>query len=202
MPPSHLIPDGLIPNNSYGATQPLTPQKGQSSSIPAKSLSPALEGTIYDPAAIRQAFKSTLERRPTPPRPAINPARGIPRLPNNLPSNFSPEMRRPRRPSTLKEQKAQLNEEEYQSQLINGSTSPSKTESSYKTANDIDGEPQERSNDGVRPPSLYSHDSIGGDVPTHISSFLTCRNSQEIEPGHHLTHFLSPAPIFQAQLVH
>jgi hypothetical protein len=202
MPPSHLIPDGLIPNNSYGTTQPLTPQKGQSTSIPLKSFSPALEESIYDPAAIRQAFKSTLERRPTPPRPAINPARGIPRLPNNLPSNFSPEMRRPRRPSTLKEQKAQLNEEEYQSQLINGSTSPSKTESSYKTANDIDGEPQERSNDGVRPPSLYSHDSIGGDVPTHISSSLTCRNSQEIGLGHHLTHFLSPAPIFPAQPVH
>ena len=164
MPPSHLIPDGLLSNNTYGPTQPLSTQKSQSGAIPTKSFLPALGESIYDPSAIRQAFKSTLERRPTPPRPALNPARGIPRLPNNVPSNFSPEIRRPRRPSTLKEQRAQLNEEEYQGQLANGSTSPSKTESSYKTANDVETEPQERSNDGVRPPSLYSHDSIGGDV--------------------------------------
>ena len=171
MPPSHLIPDGLISNNTYAPTQPLSTQKLQSSAMPPKSFSPSLEESLYDPAAIRHAFKSTLERRPTPPRPSVNPARGIPRLPNNPPSNMSPEMRRPRRPSTMKEQKAQLNEEEYQSQLVNGQTSPSKTESSYKTANDVDGEPQERSNDGVRPPSLYSHDSIGGGVPLHNSSF-------------------------------
>jgi len=196
MPSSHLIPEGLLSNNTYGPTQPLSTQKLQSSSMPPKSFSPSVEESLYDPAAIRQAFKSTLERRPTPPRPAINPARGIPRLPNNLPSNFPAEMRRPRRPSTLKEQKAQLNEEEHQNQLANGSTSPSKTESSYKTANDVDGEPQERSNDGVRPPSLYSHDSIGGGVPTRILfPPLTLRNSQGTEHEHLLIHFPFRAPI-------
>ena len=169
MPASHLIPDGLLPNTTYAPTAPLSPQKMQSLPPPRRSPSP-VEESLYNAVAIRQAFSSTLQRRPTPPRAAI-PATRAPRVPSNL-----AEQKPVRRPSTFKDQQANLTQAEMAS---NGHTSPTKTESSYKTANDIDGD-QERSNDGVRPPSTYSHDSIGGGVIAHkfISSNIF-RDSQE-----------------------
>ena len=152
MPAPHLIPDGLLPDTTYAPTAPLSPQKSPPNSLPRRSPSP-VEESLYNAAAIRQAFSSNLYRRPTPPRAPL-PATRAPRMPSNL-----SEQNQARRPTTFKEQQAQTLTE----MVSNGHTSPSKTESSYQTAVDIDDD-QERSNDGVRPPSTYSHDSIGGGV--------------------------------------
>jgi hypothetical protein len=158
LPPAHLIPDGLLPNTTYAPTAPLSTQKSEVNTLPARSPSTPGEDSLYNATAIRQAFSSSLQRRPTPPRPSI-PATRAPRAPSNL-----AEQPRPKQPSTFKDQKAQLAEAEL---VATGQISPSKTESSYKTAVDLEGSQensQERSNDGVRPPSLYSQNSIGGNV--------------------------------------
>lgn len=146
LPAPHLIPAGLLGGSPYQSTEPPSPQKARSSLPP--------EDSIYSAAAVRQIFSNGLQRRPTPPRPAVFNAR-VPRVPSNL-----PEKSRARRPSTLADQRAQLNEAE--NSPINGQVSPSKTDASYRTAPD-NGE-QERADDRVRPPSVYSHDSIAGDV--------------------------------------
>ena len=96
-------------------------------------------------------------------RRASIPATRAPRVPSNL-----AEQKEARRPTTFKEQQAQLTQADMAS---NGHISPTKTESSYKTAVDIDGD-QERSNDGVRPPSTYSHDSIGGGVIPYQNNII------------------------------
>ena len=154
LPAAHLIPDGLLPNTTYAPTAPLSPQKSEASAFSARSPSPPGEDSLYNATTIRQAFSSSLQRRPTPPRPSI-PTTRTPRAPSNL-----AEQPRPKQPSTFKDQQAQLTNAEL---VATGQVSPSKTESSYKTAVDLEGS-QERSNDGVRPPSLYSQNSIGGQV--------------------------------------
>jgi len=161
MPAAHLIPDGLLPDgsNAYGPTEPLTPQK-RADNYPSPSPSPR-EEDIYDAAAIRNAFNKTLQRKPTPPKPFSFVARTSPRKSSNL-----AETRGARQPSTLKQQRDQLTNAEL------GQVSPSKTDSSYKTAHDTreesPDEEQERADDGVRPPSVYSHDSIGGSVRSFL----------------------------------
>ena len=161
LPAPHLIPDGLLPDshNVYGPTEPLTPQKRLSGALASPSGSPQLED-IYDADAVRSAFNKTLQRKTTPPRAFSfipNMTRGSPRKSSNL-----AEKRVATKPTTLKQQREQLANTEA------GQVSPSKTESSYKTAHDTredeDDDDYVRSDDGVRPPSVYSHDSVGGSV--------------------------------------
>jgi hypothetical protein len=153
LPASHLLPHELIHSSSYGPTEPLTPQKLQSSPFPAPSPSPTDE-SLYNAAAIRNTFKKTLQRQPTPPKAHVPVARTA-RVSSNLAT------RDVKQPTTFQQQREQLTRADFAPQA-NGPVSPSKTDSSYKTAHE--GGSQERSNDGVRPPSVYSHDSIGGDV--------------------------------------
>jgi len=151
-PAEHLIPSGLLPDNTnaYAPIEPLTPQKVMASGI----LSDPEFGSdpLYDAAVIRKAFRNSLQRNPTPPRGTNGSARA-PQTNNET----SPP--RVRRPSTFKEQQAQANDSGNHVQFKNGHPSPSKTEASYRTAT----EGQDRTPDS-RPPSTYSHDSIGGDV--------------------------------------
>ena len=154
---AHLRPDGTLPETTYAPTEPLSPQKQQIAQAAAQLPEPEGEDSLYNPTAIRDAFNSSLQRRTTPPNPNV-PAPRVPRGYSNL-----TEQRRPKRPTTLK---SVTEAEKAAAVIVNGSTSPSKTESSYRTANEAAGE-YERTNDSVRPPSVYSYDSIGGEVSSY-----------------------------------
>lgn len=153
LPASHLIPDGLFPPSTYSPTEPLTPSKTQTMARSRASPSPPRDDSLYNAAAIRQTFSNNLTRRPTPPRAPL-PASRTPRAPSKL-----AEVRDIKPPTTLKHERDSLTNADFPTS--NGQISPTKTDSSYKTAHDGQ---YVRSDDGVRPPSLYSHDSIGGDV--------------------------------------
>jgi hypothetical protein len=191
LPASHLIPHELIHSSSYGPTEPLTPQKLQSSAFPARSLSPEDE-SIYNAAAIRDTMKKSLQRQPTPPKAHVPVARTA-RVSSNLATQ-----RDVKHPTTFQQQREQLTKADL-AQPSNGPVSPSKTDSSYKTAHD--GGERERSPDGVRPPSVYSHNSIGGDVYIPHKDKLICRDFPELAPGRHQITYPFPAPISQALLV-
>lgn len=152
LPASHLIPEGLLPPSTYGPTEPLTPSKAQSNARSSASPSPPRNDSLYNAAAIRQQFSNNLTRRPTPPRAPL-PLSRSPRSPSKL-----AEVGNAKPPTTLKHERDSLRNADLPT---NGQISPTKTDSSYKTAHDGQ---YTRSDDGVRPPSLYSHDSIGGDV--------------------------------------
>jgi len=157
LPASHLIPDGLLPPSTYGPTEPLTPSKAQSTVRSRTSPSPPRDDSLYNAATIRQTFNNNLIRRPTPPRAPIPTSRS-PRAPSKL-----GEVIGAKPPTTLKRERDSLTSADLPTN--NGQISPTKTDSSYKTANDGQ---YMRSDDGVRPPSLYSHDSIGGDVLSQV----------------------------------
>jgi len=175
LPKSLLIPAASTPHDIYGMTgyyaptAPLSPQKSQriATDRPQSPYSEAL----YRAEVIRSALKSNLQRRPTPPWPHTNTAATrVPRGPSNLANP------RPRKPSSFKEA---LSEAEL-ADMANGQTSPSKTESSYKTAIDVvDGQEslyQSPHQSNVRPPSTYSHESIGGGVITPLPTFPVIPN--------------------------
>jgi hypothetical protein len=165
LPAAHLIrDDGLLPTTKYGPTEPLSPTKLQSSALPAPSPSPPLldDGPLFDPAVVRDTFKNTLQRRPTPPKVGI-PLPRAPRLPSGLNDQRTA---RTRRPSTLKHEQEQLAHEP----LPPVQQSPIRSESSYKTANDKP-DPEQFEED-IRPPSTYSHNSVGGEVYSSTSKLI------------------------------
>lgn len=161
----------LLPNTSttpnvysitgyYAPTAPLSPQKSQD--FADRPQSPGYNEALYRAEVIKSAFRSNLQRRPTPPWPTTISTTAAPRVPR-LPSNLANP--KPRKPSTFKD--AVVSDADL-AVMANGQTSPSKTESSYKTALDeVDAEdvPLQK-NERARPPSTYSHSSIGGDVQT------------------------------------
>jgi hypothetical protein len=164
LPKTLLLPNTSTAHNVYSITgyyaptAPLSPQKSQD--FAERPQSPDYNEALYRAEVIKSAFKSNLQRRPTPPWPhtiSTTAATRVPRVPSNLANP------KPRKPSTFKD--AVVSDADL-ALMANGQTSPSKTESSYKTAlDDVDAEDVPlQTNERTRPPSTYSHSSIGGDV--------------------------------------
>lgn len=172
LPKSLLVPNASASLNIsnltgyYEPTAPLSLQNSQSMANRPQSPDDYSEA-LYRAEVIKNAFKSSLTRQPTPPWPRTMPSTVSTRVPRH-PSMQNPK---PRKPTTLKD--SAVTDAELAA-MINGQTSPSKTESSYKTAIEVDGQDVPRqSSDGSRPPSQYSHGSIGGDVLYHSHLILT-----------------------------